>query len=234
MMISPESYYEMNLKGKAAEQIMSAIRGLKNEIGHLKNVMEHPDYGSEPIMCPSESTRLWCTREYLERAKIALAEAGGIYKPSQSELKALEFDNNLSAISKIVFSIGEYFGGYETRTISLDGGDLQVSVQHSLSIESEKPQTEFILPFDKDEFMDELSRLHIGEWRSSYNPERFGYVVLDGTQWELEIHYNNGSKPFKSHGSNSFPYNFNEFRELLGIDTSIDEDEEDQDEPVTI
>ena len=142
MMISPESYYEMNLKGKAAEQIMSAIRGLKNEIGHLKNVMEHPDYGSEPIMCPSESTRLWCTREYLERAKIALAEAGGIYKPSQSELKALEFDNNLSAISKIVFSIGEYFGGYETRTISLDGGDLQVSVQHSLSIESEKPQTE--------------------------------------------------------------------------------------------
>ena len=82
--------------------------------------------------------------------------------------------------------------------------------------------------------MDELSRLHIGEWRSSYNPERFGYVVLDGTQWELEIHYNNGSKPFKSHGSNSFPYNFNEFRELLGIDTSIDEDEEDQDEPVTI
>ena len=40
MMISPESYYEMNLKGKTAEQIMSAIRGLKNEIGHLKNVME--------------------------------------------------------------------------------------------------------------------------------------------------------------------------------------------------
>ena len=230
MMISPESYYEMNLKGKTAEQIMSAIRGLKNEIGHLKNVMEHPDYGSEPIMCPIESTRLWCTREYLERAKIALAEAGGVNNPSQSELKALEFDNNLSAISKIVFSIGGYFGGYETRTISLDGGDLQVSVQRSLSIEPEEPLAEFILPFDKDEFMDELSRLHIGEWRSSYNPERFGYVVLDGTQWELEIHYNNGVKPFKSHGSNSFPYNFNEFQELLGIDASISEDEADDDE----
>lgn len=26
MMISPESYYEMNLKGKTAEQIMSATR----------------------------------------------------------------------------------------------------------------------------------------------------------------------------------------------------------------
>ena len=230
MMISPESYYEMNLKGKTAEQIISAIRGLKKEIGHLKNVMEHPDYGSEPIMCPSESTRLWCTREYLERAKIALAEAGGTYTPSQSELKVVAFENNFSAISKIVFTIGGYFGGYETRTVSLDGGDLQVNVQHSLSIESEEPTAEFILPVDKDEFLDELSRLHIGEWRNSYNPERFGYVVLDGTQWELEIHYNNGAKPFKSHGSNSFPYNFNGFQELLGIDTSVEEDEEEDDE----
>lgn len=224
MMISPESYYEMNLKGKTAEQIMSAIRGLKNEIGHLKNVMEHPNYGSEPIMCPSESTRLWCTREYLERAKIALAEAGGVYKPSQSELKTIEFENNLSAISKIVFTIGGYFGGYETREISLDCGDLQVNVQHSLPIEPE----ETAVPYGKDEFMDELSRLHIGEWRGSYSPERFGYVVLDGTQWELEIHYNNGAKPFKSHGTNSFPYNFNEFQELLGIDTSTEDNDENE------
>lgn len=228
MMISPESYYEMNLKGKTAEQIMSAIRGLKNEIGHLKNVMEHPNYGSEPIMCPSESTRLWCTREYLERAKIALAEAGGVYKPSQSELKTIEFENNLSAISKIVFTIGGYFGGYETREISLDCGDLQVNVQHSLPIEPEETAVEFLLPYGKDEFMDELSRLHIGEWRGSYNPERFGYVVLDGTQWELEIHYNNGAKPFKSHGTNSFPYNFNEFQELLGIDTSTEDNDENE------
>lgn len=224
MMISPESYYEMNLKGKTAEQIMSAIRGLKNEIGHLKNVMEHPNYGSEPIMCPRESTRLWCTREYLERAKIALAEAGGVYKPSQSELKTIEFENNLSAISKIVFTIGGYFGGYETREISLDCGDLQVNVQHSLPIEPE----ETAVPYGKDEFMDELSRLHIGEWRGSYSPERFGYVVLDGTQWELEIHYNNGAKPFKSHGTNSFPYNFNEFQELLGIDTSTEDNDENE------
>lgn len=36
MMISPEGYYEEYLKGKTAAQIMTAIRGLKNEIGHLK------------------------------------------------------------------------------------------------------------------------------------------------------------------------------------------------------
>lgn len=35
-MISPEGYYEEHLKGKSAEQIMTAIRGLKQEIGHLR------------------------------------------------------------------------------------------------------------------------------------------------------------------------------------------------------
>ena len=49
MMISPEGYYEFYLKGKTQEQIKSTIRGLKNEIGYLKNVMEHPDYGKEII-----------------------------------------------------------------------------------------------------------------------------------------------------------------------------------------
>lgn len=77
MMISPEGYYEAYLKGKNVAQIMTAIRGLKNEIGHLKNIMEHPDYGDRPIIYPSESTRLWCTRLYLERAKEALVAAGG-------------------------------------------------------------------------------------------------------------------------------------------------------------
>lgn len=51
-------------------------------------------------------------------------------------------------------------------------------------------------------------------------------MVLDGTQWEFEIHYANGAKPFKSHGSNSFPYNYNGFQALLGIDTSVKYDEE--------
>lgn len=56
MMISQEGYYEEYQKGKTKEQIMTAIRSLKQEIGHLKIVMEHPYYGSEAVMHPSEST----------------------------------------------------------------------------------------------------------------------------------------------------------------------------------
>ena len=44
MMIGPEAYYEENLKGKTAEQIMTAIRSLKRDINRLKRVIEHPEY----------------------------------------------------------------------------------------------------------------------------------------------------------------------------------------------
>ena len=227
MMISPEAYYEINLKGKSAEQIMSAIRGLKQEIGRLKNIMEHPDYGTEPVMCPSEATRLSCTRDYLNRAKLALAEAGVVYKPSQAELKAQEFENNFPFISKIIFFIGGFFGGYETRTVTINGDEICINVEHSL-IPTPSNLGEFeIEPLDKEEFMDELSRLYIGEWRRSYRPERFGYSYCDGTQWELEIQFSNGAKPFKCYGDNSYPYNFDKFQELLGIDTTEEPEEED-------
>jgi hypothetical protein len=49
MMISPESYYEEYLKGKTKEEIMTAIRGLKQEIGHLKNSMENPYNIMSPV-----------------------------------------------------------------------------------------------------------------------------------------------------------------------------------------
>ena len=111
MMISPESYYEEYLKGKTKEEIMTVIRGLKQEIGHLKNIMEGLEYGIKEIVHPSEDTRLHWTREYLERARQAYVEAGGIYTLSKSEQKAADFDANIDAICKITFSIGGFFGG---------------------------------------------------------------------------------------------------------------------------
>lgn len=226
MMISPEGYYEEYLKGKTAAQIMTAIRGLKNEIGHLKNIMEHPDYGEQPIMHPSESTRLWCTRLYLERAKEALIAAGGTYILSQAELKAADFEENIPAISKLVFSIGGFFGGYETRTYTLDEKQLHLDVEHSLILKPTNFCIEPDYPCSKEEFLDGLRELHIGEWCSKYDLRRFGCIVLDGTQWELEIYFSNDHKPVKIYGDNAYPYNFDRFRELFGIEPDIEEEED--------
>lgn len=143
MMISPESYYEMELKGKSAEDIAKKIRGLKNEIGHLKKVLERPVYKIKPVICPDERTRLWCTRLYLERAIAAYEEAGGTYQPSKAEQRAAAFDATISSIARIIFSIGGFFGGFETRTITLTDDHMRLDIEHSIQI---KPTNFFIEP----------------------------------------------------------------------------------------
>lgn len=219
MMISPESYFEEYLKGKTKEEIMTAIRGLKQEIGRLKNIMEGPEYGIKEIVHPSEDTRLHCTREYLERARQAYAEAGGTYTLSKSEAKVADFDANIDAICKITFNIGGYFGGYCSYIVELSG-ELKA---YTKLWEDEEP---LVLlddnkePFIKDTFIGRLKELHIGEWRRHYTTKRFGYMVLDGTQWELEFEYSNGHKPVRFDGDNSYPYNFDKFQRLFGIDVT--------------
>lgn len=221
MMISPEGYYEEYLKGKNEKQIMTAIRGLKQEMGRLKNIMESPDYGIEAIIKPSESTRLWCTRLYLDRAKQALVDAGGTYTPSKAEQKTELFDASIPAICRVIFSIGGFFDGYETRTITLGETHLHFDVDHSLIPKPSNFHVPPDYPCSKAEFLDGIRALHIGEWRTSYmNPD-----ILDGTQWELTIEFSDGHKPFKTGGSNAYPYNFDELKELLGVDQEEEEEE---------
>ena len=226
MMISPEGYYEENLKGKTKDQIMSAIRGLKQEIGLLKNTMESPDYGQEAIVHPSEDTRIHWTREYLERAKLAYNQAGGNYTLSKLEEMAADFDSNMDSICKIIFSIGGFFGGNRSYAVELSD---EVKAYTKLW-EDEEPLS--LLDTDNDEtftkatFIASIADLHIGEWRRRYSTQRFGYTVCDGTQWELEFEYNNGHKPVRFDGDNSYPYNFDRLKMLFGIDDTEEDDDE--------
>ena len=209
MMISPESYYEEYLKGKTKEQIMTAIRGLKQEIGHLKNSMENPYNDIKTVMHPSEVTRLHWSRKYLDKAKQAYVEAGGTYTLSKSEEKAADFDANINAICKITFNIGGYFGGYSSYIVEL-----------SEELKAYTKLWEDVEPFTKINFIAALKELRIGEWRRRYTTKRFGFMVLDGIQWELEFEYSNGQKPVRFDGDNSYPYNFDKFQRLLGIDVT--------------
>ena len=69
----------MRLKGKTPEQIMSAIRGLKQEIGRLKNIVEHPNYELRSMVIhPTEKVQISMNQEYLERAKQALDAIKGL------------------------------------------------------------------------------------------------------------------------------------------------------------
>ena len=52
---------------------------------------------------------------------------------------------------------------------------------------------------------------------------------MDGTQWELDIYYNNGRKAVKISGSNAYPYNFEDLKEFLEVEMEDEENEQNQD-----
>lgn len=179
MMISPEGYYEMNLKGKSPSQIVTCIRGLKKEIGHCKNVLENPDdFSEENSIFPRPDTRLCCTRLYLDRAIQALKDMGVDYTPTKKEITIEQFENDLKHLYRFSFNIGGFFGGYQTYTITLkDDDSIGYYVEHSLMPEPSNLETAEA-PFSKEEFLEMLDDLHLGEWNRKYdNP-----YVLDGTQ----------------------------------------------------
>jgi hypothetical protein len=216
MMISPETYYEERLKGKSAKEILTVIRGLKQKIGKLKNVVEHPNYELRLLVAhPTEKVQISCNQAYLERAKDALTEAGGIYIPSAAEQKAMEFNDNIPYIEKIVFSIGGFFNGFETKTFTIDGN--KVKAHHNRSFTSKKPNNDECEKIKKEAFFEQLKSLNIGEWRRKYDTLRFNIAIMDGTQWDLEIYYSNGRRPVKIHGDNAYPYNFARLLDLFEI-----------------
>ena len=221
MMISPETYYEMNLKGKSPKEIMKKIRFLKTQIGQLKRSIENAD----DIVCevfPCRLTRLKCERDYLERAIQAYEEAGGEYVRSKAEQKDHDFNKALDSMSKLVFTIGGFFCGQETRTFTISDDQVLVDVEKTMiSMDKEEKYG----PYRKEDFISGIKALHIGEWKRTYNDP----LVMDGTQWELDIYYNNGRKAVKISGSNAYPYNFEDLKEFLEVETEDEEYEQNQD-----
>ena len=220
MMISPETYYEMNLQGKSPKEIMKKIRSLKIQIGQLKRSIEKTD----DIVCevfPGRLTRLKCDRDYLERAIQAYEEAGGEYVRSKAEQKDHDFNEALDSMSQLMFTIGGFFCGQETRTFTISDDQVLVDVEKTMiSMDKE----EYGL-YRKEDFISGIKALHIGEWKRTYNDP----LVMDGTQWELDIYYNNGRRSTKISGSNAYPYNFEDLKEFLEVEMENEEDEQNQD-----
>ena len=225
MMISPEAFYEYELKGKSQREIFRVIRSLKREINRLKRAVEETwltEEMSELTMCPSPLTRIKCSKDYLKQAIQAYEETGEKYQPTKAEQKAMEFDRALESLCRLKFSIGGFFGGNETRTFTVSGNNVLLDV--GLGPVPDSPNWPEYCPYTREEFISRLRDLLIGEWKKSYyNP-----CVCDGTQWELEIQYEDGRKPIRIYGSNAYPYNFDDLTELLGVELEEDAETEDK------
>ena len=209
MMICPDAYYEINLKGKDKEYILSAIREMQDEIARLKELMDNPDNKNRDIIHPSEDVRIKCTRDYIARAIQAYEELGGTYKMSKLEKADLEFQRDIGNISKITFEIGGFFEGRREYVVEFAGEEALLTKSDMFSYDQKQSA------LDREEVMDALKELHRGEWEKYYDPMRFGYCVLDGIQWSVTFEYSNGKDALEISGNNDYPYNFNEFAEIF-------------------
>ena len=209
MMISPGVFYD-EMKDKSVEEIKTEIRRLKRSITRLKDEIENP--ASEPDMvCPSRGTVIYWSREYLEMAKKALADAGGEYRETKEEERARAFLERLPQLRRLELEIGGFFGGWEKYAIEVDGDTLKRDTVMVLS-ELDDPEVE-----TRKELLEYVRDMHLEEWRKDYNPGRYGIQIFDGTQWSLKLTYDD-RKTREYAGDNVYPWNYGELCRLFGFE----------------
>lgn len=219
IMMAPETYYEWYLKGRSKEEIIKKIRSLKREINQIKFRLEAPDILRMKYDITSCDRDPGFCKSYLKKAIQAYEEAGGIYKPTRAELKAIEFDKNISAIKEIAFTIKNDSIGTETKKFIIDGDDVSFSIERispegiiSTEADNEVPK------INKIKLLKKIKVFHIGEWRTCYSTERYKVMVEDGYDWSVKFSYSNGHRPYRFRGSKIYPYNFLKFAMMFDID----------------
>lgn len=196
-----------NLEKADKEEVLTIIQETKNRLTELRDIMEHPDY--KCTKCPSELTMYKCERDFLNMAINRYFALGGEYKYDDKELSDIEFNDKLEEIVKISLRNGCWYE-YNPNVIIEFSGE-KIICKNFAGID----YVEKVVEYDKESFLYELGNLHIGEWDEEYSTEHFNLHCLDGTAWELQIEYKDGTKRVYF-GNNAYPYNFNELLNLLG------------------
>ena len=86
-------------------------------------------------------------------------------------------------LEKLEFSIGGYFTGVKYAKLWTEDGKYFKSFKGDFR-DPENIYTEEMLKDEIDFLENKLAELKINGWKKEYRPE--GYVVCDGTQWNLE------------------------------------------------
>ena len=209
MLIAPESYYETEVKGKSISHIKAEIRRLRREFNEDRQLAEETSHSEVFMEKPSYSMRAQFDLEYLEKAKQALIEAGGVYVPTKAEERNKQFNAKVKTITNIHISYGGFWDGFECRNLFFDKRSVFIQ-SYKMPLEGEYQSFKIYQHYmDTSRFLKEIELLNLGDWKKYYCND-----ILDGTEWTLELTFSNG-KVKKFCGCNAFPYNFDKLIALL-------------------
>lgn len=216
MMVCPEYIYNTEMKGKDADTLLRLIRSLKRHIGRNKKILEHPDGNERALRIhPSPDVKINVSREYLEYAKKALAEAGGIYEPTAAEKRVEEINRSLTSLSAVEFTIDRFLAGITKHRIVF-GDTLEYHYSSFPDMDREEERTPH---FDKDDLTYMLNSLYLGEWKHDYMDP----YVCDGYSWELILTFSDGRRKLRYQGMNAYPWCFKTLLVFFEEDTDIDQ-----------
>lgn len=107
-------------------------------------------------------------------------------------------NNKINNIQKLRFLIGGFFSRHSEFIITNNHAVLD---SYGGGINSGKYLIEKVIENpDMEKLIEVLNYIGLSDWKDKYDNE----YVIDGTQWELEIDFNNGHSK-KIYGSNSYP-----------------------------
>lgn len=202
MMISPESFREMELAGKTVPELRVVLFRLRTQMERMQSIMEGKSPPDEMI-APSPMVQLACLRDYFAVTVEALKEQGFIYKPTSQERRKNELYAAINDLKSIDLQIGGFHWGHHNATLSVHRETRIVTLNGIKQSED-----------DSDNILYDLQQLYLPEWKKEYADPS----ILDGTQWRLTVEFHTEVAPFVAWGSNAYPYNFHELLEIMKID----------------
>ena len=119
---------------------------------------------------------------------------------------------HIDCIESITFEYGGFCDGTEKRTISHNGDEIVVDREFYNGLSDDG-----IVPYEGKtwtELLEDLESVSIDDWDEEYDD----LDVLDGTQWSLDIEYNDGTESRHYWGSNKYPKNFDDFLEIIEME----------------
>ena len=216
MMISPDSYVELELDGMPKEEVYRKIDELRQEIEELKQSYEE----SGGVVYPTLTTKISMMREYLDAARSFVIKEGWEWVPTPAELADGEFNVKLNQLQTITLEMSAFRNLPWRRVLSREKKKVvtKIGEEQNGTWHYKDPEEDSLKDMLWEDFLSELSSLHMGEWDEMYlDPE-----ALDGVQWSVKLEFSDGTRKTFS-GDNAFPYNWVDFMNALGMEDGEEE-----------
>lgn len=207
---STEDFY----KNKKPHELASAIKKLYEEMLKLKKAIEHPENDDHEDYDKIEE--IYSLREQLQIATLYLSDTNEKLPLPGFDVFSNAFEQKINNITEISLEtenwIPQVQNTYEIHITNSKFAKIK-KITGKRFFEKTTKESEIY----KDHLFYQIKNLYIDEWLTVYDPERFGYIFLDGCHWELTFTYCDGNAQ-KFTGNNSYPYNFILFLKIFDLD----------------